>query len=119
MALLGLIAMQIATWTPGTYLPMKYSVWLLIVAGVAFAVSGGTLIGELIARLRDARSEWKGYHLTVLSLIYLFALAQAPSVFGLSVAKLDMSMEESPLPYVSKEGSTEEPWRLVIPFPIH
>lgn len=96
-------------------LSAKVSFLLSTIAGISFATSAGATLGEIVGRLKDSSSEWKGHHLTLILFVYLFAVVQAPSVSGQARAETDMSVNESSLPYISKEGEKAGEWRLVRP----
>jgi hypothetical protein len=115
LALIALVPLVAAIAGPYIYLSAKVSSLLSIIAGISFAASAGTTLGELVARLKDSNSEWKGHHLTLILFIYLFAVSQAPSVTGRAKAEIDMSVDGSSLPYISKEGETAGEWRMVRP----
>jgi len=115
LAAIGAVPLIVAIAGPYIYLSAKISTSLSIIAGVSFAISAGATLGELVGRLRDSNSEWKGHHLSLIMFIYLFAVAQAPSVSGRAKAEIDMNVGESALPYIAKEGETVGEWRLVRP----
>lgn len=115
LALIGSIPLIIVTVVPSVYLSAKVLAILSIIAGFCFAISAGATLGELVARLKDSKSEWKGYHLTLVLFVYLFVVSQAPSFSGRAKAEIDMNIEESSLPYISKEGGKVGEWRLLRP----
>lgn len=86
---------------------------LLGTTSLFWAISAGTMIGELIACLALQDFKWGGYEVFLLYFVVLYGFSRAPAVMGESRARLAGEPASTSLPRVTLAGATPSSWRLV------
>jgi hypothetical protein len=86
--------------------------WCSTFGALAFAISAGWTIGELIARLSADRLEWSGRHVGLLYVLVLFGFFYAPTQVGDARGWFDRKSAALPCAqWVGYEATCD--WRLV------
>lgn len=110
--ILAAICYAVALWGDGHFSKPAVHIAAFLTSGCwAFAV--GLIIGELVASLADNDARWHSYHASLIWLVLLYGLQQAPSVAGRSAAQSEIDSIASLPKVILKAQPPSADWHLL------